>query len=70
LIQDPHDSVRKAVGTILRSVGDVERETLLALLARRAATMPRVTLRMAIEKLDRGERDRWLAAQREAGRQP
>lgn len=68
LINDPHDSVRKAVGTILRSIGDVDPEQLRAVLDRHAATMPRVTLRMAIEKLDRAERDQWLAAQRVAER--
>jgi 3-methyladenine DNA glycosylase AlkD len=65
LIHDPHESVRKAVGTILRSVGDVDLDRLRAILDRHAATMPRVTLRMATEKLERTERDRWLAVQRQ-----
>lgn len=68
LVDDPHDSVQKAVGTILRAVGDVDVERLRGILGRHAATMPRVALRMAIEKLDRAERDRWLAAQRDGDR--
>ena len=53
LIDDPHDSVQKAVGTVLRTAGDRAPERLRAVLDRHAATMPRVALRMAIEKLDR-----------------
>lgn len=68
LVDDPHESVQKAVGTILRGVGDVDRDRLRDILDRHAATMPRVTLRMAIEKLDRAERDRWLGAQRDGVR--
>lgn len=36
-------------------------DRLRAFLRPRAATMPRVMLRYAIEKLDKTERDRWLA---------
>ena len=53
--------MQKAVGTILRAAGDVDPDRLRAVLERHAATMPRVALRMAIEKLDRAERDDWLA---------
>ena len=61
LIDDPHEYVQKAVGTILRAAGDVDPDRLRAVLERHAATMPRIALRMAIEKLDRAERDDWLA---------
>lgn len=61
LIDDPHESVRKAVGTILRGVGDIDRERLRAILDRHAATMPRIALRMAIEKLEEAERAGYLA---------
>jgi 3-methyladenine DNA glycosylase AlkD len=61
LIDDPHDSVQKAVGTVLRAAGDRAPERLRAVLDRHAATMPRVSLRMAIEKLDKPHRDHYLA---------
>lgn len=61
LIDDPHDSVQKAVGTILRAAGDRAPERLRAVLDRHADTMPRVTLRMAIEKLEKRHRDHYLA---------
>jgi 3-methyladenine DNA glycosylase AlkD len=61
LIDDPHESVQKAVGTVLRTAGDRAPERLRAVLDRHAATMPRVALRMAIEKLDKATRERYLA---------
>jgi 3-methyladenine DNA glycosylase AlkD len=64
LIDDPHDSVQKAVGTVLRTAGDRAPERLRAVLERHAATMPRVALRMAIEKLAPRERDHYLAMAR------
>jgi 3-methyladenine DNA glycosylase AlkD len=64
LVDDPHEYVQKAVGTMLRAAGDVDPDRLRAVLERHAATMPRVALRMAIEKLDRPERDAWLARAR------
>ncbi len=61
LIDDPHDSVQKAVGTVLRAAGDRAPERLRSVLDRHAATMPRVALRMAIEKIDKPQRDHYLA---------
>ena len=61
LIDDPHDSVQKAVGTVLRTAGDRAPERLRGVLDRHAATMPRVTLRMAIEKLEKQHHDHYLA---------
>ena len=61
LIDDPHEYVQKAVGTILRTAGDHDLERLRGILDQHAATMPRPALRVAIEKLDRTERDRYLA---------
>jgi 3-methyladenine DNA glycosylase AlkD len=61
LIDDPHESVQKAVGTVLRAAGDRAPERLRAVLDRHAATMARVSLRMATEKLDTPQRDRYLA---------
>ncbi|HEU5203860.1 MAG TPA: DNA alkylation repair protein [Candidatus Limnocylindrales bacterium] len=61
LVDDPEDTIHKAVGWMLREAGkrDAARQT--AFLERHAATMPRVMLRYAIEKLDKPIRDRWLA---------
>ncbi len=64
LVDDPHDLVRKGVGWMLRTAGDLDREALRAFLSRHAGTMPRVMLRYAIEKLDKEERTRWLSTGR------
>jgi 3-methyladenine DNA glycosylase AlkD len=61
LIEDTHDSVQKAVGTVLRAAGDRAPERLRAVLDRHAATMPRTALRTATEKLDQRSRDHYLA---------
>jgi 3-methyladenine DNA glycosylase AlkD len=61
LLDDKHELVRKAVGWALRNAGDHDPERLTAFLDARAATMPRSTLRNAIEKLASDERHRLLA---------
>jgi 3-methyladenine DNA glycosylase AlkD len=61
LLGDDEDLVHKAVGWMLREAGKRDEPRLLAFLDEHAATMPRVTLRYAIEKLDKGTRDRFLA---------
>lgn len=68
LINDPHEHVQKAVGTVLRAAGDRAPERLRAVLDRNASSMSRVALRYAIEKLDRLDRDRYLAIGRVRGR--
>jgi 3-methyladenine DNA glycosylase AlkD len=60
LLHDPHDLVNKAVGWALRNAGDHDAPRLLAFLETHGATMPRVTLRNAIEKLPQPERRRLL----------
>ena len=62
LLDDEHDLVRKAVGWALRNAGDHAPTRLRAFLESNAASMPRVTLRNAIEKLPPDERNRWLAS--------
>ena len=62
LLHDPHDLVQKAVGWALRNAGDHDPMRLRAFLQSHAGSMPRVTLRNAIEKFDPGERKQWLAA--------
>lgn len=60
LIDDPDELVNKAVGTFLREAGKVDPDLLKHFLDRYAATMPRVTLRYAIEKFDPETRRRFM----------
>ena len=61
LVDDPEDTVHKAVGWMLREAGKRDAARQAAFLQQHAATMPRVMLRYAIEKLDKPTRDHWLA---------
>lgn len=53
LIHDKHDLINKAVGSWVREAGKRDQQQLIHFLDKYAATMPRVTLRYAIEKLDK-----------------
>lgn len=61
LLHDKHDLVNKAVGTHLREAGKQDEPRLRAFLDEHAATMPRVTLRYAVEKLDKETRARYMS---------
>jgi len=62
LLRDSHDLIQKAVGWMLREVGKrVSGDVLNEFLERHAATMPRTTLRYAIERLPVAERRRFMA---------
>jgi 3-methyladenine DNA glycosylase AlkD len=61
LLHDSHDLIQKAVGWMLREIGKrVGREPLLLFLDRYAATMPRTTLRYAIEHLSAEQRTYYM----------
>lgn len=60
LLKDPEDLIHKATGGMLRAVGDEHPGEHRAFLDRHAATMPRVMLRYAIEKLPAKDREHYL----------
>ena len=53
LLRDPEDIINKCVGGWIRNAGTIDRPRLLAFLDEHASSMPRVTLRFAIEHLDK-----------------
>ena len=61
LMRDEHDLIHKAVGWMLREIGNRDLEVLRAFLAKYHNVMPRTMLRYAIEKLSPDERQRWMA---------
>jgi 3-methyladenine DNA glycosylase AlkD len=60
LVHDEHELVQKAYGGLLREAGKKARPRLLEFLDEYAATMPRVSLRYAIEHLDPDTRKHYL----------
>ena len=61
LVHDSDEYVQKAVGSWIREAGKKDESKLLSFLDKYATTMPRITLRYAIEKLDRPTKDHYLA---------
>jgi len=52
LVKDKEETIHKAVGSWIREAGKKDKTQLLQFLDKHAATMPRVMLRYAVEKLD------------------
>ena len=61
LINDKHELINKAVGSWVREAGKKDKKALIAFLNTHAATMPRVTLRYALEKLEEDKRKYYLS---------
>jgi 3-methyladenine DNA glycosylase AlkD len=60
LLPHKHDLIHKAVGWMLREAGKKDKSVLIAFLERHSATMPRTTLRYAIEHFAPDERQKYM----------
>jgi 3-methyladenine DNA glycosylase AlkD len=61
MLYDNDDLIHKANGWALRFAGDKDRKGLVKFLDKYAATMPRVTLRYALEHFDKKDREYYLS---------
>lgn len=60
MLYDKEDLIHKANGWALRFAGDKDRKQLVKFLGKYALSMPRVTLRYALEHFDKKEREYYL----------
>ncbi len=65
MLHDKEDLIHKANGWALRFAGDKDRKQLAKFFDKHAATMPRVTLRYALEHFDKKTRDQYLNMKKE-----
>lgn len=65
LVNDDQDLVQKAVGGWVREAGKKDHQALIRFLERHAASMPRTTLRYAVEHLDPEEKSRYMKMKNE-----
>jgi 3-methyladenine DNA glycosylase AlkD len=61
LLGDTHDLMHKAVGWMLREVGNRDPDLLRAFLKKHVTSMPRTALRYSIERFTPEERKRWMS---------
>lgn len=60
LLKHEHDLIHKAIGWMLREVGKKDKQLLVDFLEQHISKMARTTLRYAIEKFSKRERDRFM----------
>lgn len=60
LLGDHDDLMHKACGWVLREVGKRDKSRLVAFLGKHVGDMPRTTLRYAIERFTKDERQEWM----------
>jgi 3-methyladenine DNA glycosylase AlkD len=65
MLYDKEDLIHKANGWALRYAGDKDRAKLVRFLDKYAATMPRVTLRYALEHFDKKDREYYLSRKKD-----
>ncbi|WEJ35086.1 DNA alkylation repair protein [Devosia sp. SD17-2] len=66
LASDEHPMVQKAIGSWVRTAGDIDPEAMGAFLDKNLAALPAATISMIIEKMPAAEKQRWRDAKKAA----